>query len=129
MRTATEVQRNARQPHHHPPAPIIGGINEHVHPERTHLPERAAHRPAGHGRSHRPAPRRPDRVLDLCVGWAYYAETPTTESLSAALRTTLTPETRARATAVAGTIRTDGATVAAKLLLDAVSQERPPAST
>jgi len=54
--------------------------------------------------------------------------TPTTESLSAALRTALTPETRARATAVAGTIRTDGATVAAKLLLDAISRERPPAS-
>jgi hypothetical protein len=36
------------------------------------------------------------------------------------------PETRARATAVAGTIRTDGATVAAKL--DAVSRERPPLS-
>jgi len=45
--------------------------------------------------------------------------TPTTESLSAALRTALTPETRARATAAAGTIRADGATVAAKLLLDA----------
>jgi vancomycin aglycone glucosyltransferase len=29
---------------------------------------------------------------------------------------------------VAGTIRTDGATVAAKLLLDAVSREKPPAS-
>jgi vancomycin aglycone glucosyltransferase len=29
---------------------------------------------------------------------------------------------------VAGTIRTDGATVAAKLLLDAVSRERPPVS-
>ncbi|MFI5688100.1 glycosyltransferase [Streptomyces sp. NPDC051636] len=44
----------------------------------------------------------------------------TTESLSAALKTTLTPETRARARAVAGTVRTDGASVAAKLLLDAV---------
>jgi vancomycin aglycone glucosyltransferase len=42
--------------------------------------------------------------------------------------TALTPETRARATAVAGAIRTDGATVAAKLLLDAVSRERPPVS-
>ena len=31
--------------------------------------------------------------------------------------------TRARATAVAGTIRTDGATVAATLLLDAVNRE------
>lgn len=37
------------------------------------------------------------------------------------------PETRARASAVAGTIRTDGATVAAKLLLDAVNRERSPA--
>ncbi len=35
---------------------------------------------------------------------------------------------RARATAVAGAIRTDGATVAATLLLDAVSRERSPAS-
>jgi len=43
---------------------------------------------------------------------------PTFESLSAALRTALSLETRARATDVAGTIRTDGATFAAKLLLD-----------
>ena len=69
------------------------------------------------------------RVADLGIGTAHDGTTPTNESLSAALRTVLTPETRARATAVAGTIRTDGATVAAKLLLDAVSQERPPAST
>ena len=40
--------------------------------------------------------------------------------------TTTTPQTRERATAVAGAIRTDGATVAATLLLDAVSRERPP---
>src|SRR5919204_2183914 len=38
----------------------------------------------------------------------------------------LAPETRARARAVAGTIRTDGAMVAARLLVDAVSRERPP---
>lgn len=68
------------------------------------------------------------RVADLGIGAAHDGPTPTTESLSAALRTTLTPETRARATAVASTIRTDGATVAAKLLLDAISRERPPAS-
>ncbi|MCC5580928.1 glycosyltransferase family 1 protein [Microtetraspora sp. AC03309] len=61
------------------------------------------------------------RVADLGIGVAHEGPTPTFESLSAALRTALTPETRARATAVAGTIRTDGATVAAKLLLDAVS--------
>ena len=64
------------------------------------------------------------RVAELGIGTAHDGPTPTTESLSAALRTTLTPETRARATAVAGTIRTDGATVAATLLLDAVSRER-----
>lgn len=34
--------------------------------------------------------------------------------------------TRARATAVGGTIRTDGTTVAAKPLLDTISGERPP---
>jgi transposase len=68
------------------------------------------------------------RVADLGVGTAHDGPTPTTESLSDALRTALTPETRARATAVAGTIRTDGTTVAATLLLDAVSRERPPES-
>jgi len=68
------------------------------------------------------------RVADLGIGTAHDAATPTTESLSAALRTTLTPETRARARAVASTIGTDGATVAATLLLDAVSRERPPVS-
>jgi vancomycin aglycone glucosyltransferase len=67
------------------------------------------------------------RVADLGIGAAHDVQAPTTESLSAALRTALTPETRARATAVAGTIRTDGATVAAELLLDAVSRPRPPA--
>jgi vancomycin aglycone glucosyltransferase len=67
------------------------------------------------------------RVADLAIGAAHDGSIPTTESLSAALRTALTPETRARATAVAGLIRTDGATVAATLL-DALSRERPPAS-
>ncbi len=68
------------------------------------------------------------RVADLGIGAAHDGPTPTTESLSAALRTAVAPETRARATAVAATIRTDGATVAAKLLLDAVGEERQPAS-
>ncbi len=68
------------------------------------------------------------RVAELGIGTAHDGPTPTTESLSGALRTTLTPETRARAAAVAGTIRTDGATVAATLLLDAVSRERLPVS-
>jgi vancomycin aglycone glucosyltransferase len=68
------------------------------------------------------------RVADLGIGTAHDGPTPTTESLSAVLKTALAPETRARATAVAGTIRTDGAAVAATLLLDTVSRERPPVS-
>jgi vancomycin aglycone glucosyltransferase len=60
-------------------------------------------------------------VADLGIGAAHDVQAPSTESLSAALSTALTPETRARARAVAGTISTDGATVAAKLLLDGVS--------
>jgi vancomycin aglycone glucosyltransferase len=68
------------------------------------------------------------RVTELGIGAAHDGPAPTTESLSAALRKALTPKTHARATAVAGTIRTDGATVAATLLLDAVSRERPPVS-
>ena len=62
------------------------------------------------------------RVADLGIGVAYDVQVPATESLSTALSTALTPQTRARATAVAGTIRTDGATVAATLLLDAASR-------
>jgi Glycosyl transferases, related to UDP-glucuronosyltransferase len=54
------------------------------------------------------------RVADLGIGVAHDGPVPTAGSLSAALGTALAPETRARATAVAGTIRTDGATVAAK---------------
>ncbi|MEO7195496.1 MAG: glycosyltransferase [Pseudonocardiaceae bacterium] len=67
------------------------------------------------------------RVADLGIGAAHDGPTPTTESLSAALAAALTQETRARARAVASTIRTDGATVAATLLLDEVSRERTPA--
>jgi vancomycin aglycone glucosyltransferase len=66
------------------------------------------------------------RAADLGIGTAHDGPAPTTESLSAALSTALTPETRARATAVAGTIRTDGTTAAATVLLDAISREKPP---
>lgn len=58
------------------------------------------------------------RVADLGIGVAHDGPTPTFESLSVALKTALAPETGVRATAVAGAIRTDGTTVAAKLLLD-----------
>ncbi|MFE5867121.1 glycosyltransferase [Streptomyces roseifaciens] len=57
------------------------------------------------------------RVADLGIGAAHHGPAPTVESLSAALRTALSPATRARAASVAGTIRTDGAAVAARLLL------------
>jgi vancomycin aglycone glucosyltransferase len=66
------------------------------------------------------------RVAELGIGAAHDGPTPTVESLSAALGSALTAETGARATAVAATIRTDGATVAAKLLLGAVSRDRAP---
>jgi vancomycin aglycone glucosyltransferase len=67
------------------------------------------------------------RVADLGIGVAHDVEAPTIESLSAALSTVLTARTRARATAVAGRIRTDGAAVAATLLVDVISRGRPPA--
>jgi vancomycin aglycone glucosyltransferase len=57
------------------------------------------------------------RVAELGIGAAHAVQAPTAESLGAALGTALDPGTRARAKAVAGTIRTDGTTVAAGLLL------------
>ncbi|MFD7896660.1 glycosyltransferase [Streptomyces sp. NPDC059743] len=60
------------------------------------------------------------RVADLDIGAALDGPTPTIESLSVAFKTALAPETRARAKALGTEIRTDGATVAASLLLDAL---------
>jgi vancomycin aglycone glucosyltransferase len=68
------------------------------------------------------------RVASLGIGAAHDVQAPTTESLSAALTAALAPGTRVRAKAVAGTIRADGATVAAELLLDAATREKAPAS-
>ncbi|WP_308416708.1 glycosyltransferase [Streptomyces sp. AJS327] len=58
------------------------------------------------------------RVAELGIGAAHDGPVPTTRSLSVALETALRPETRVRAAAVADTLRTDGASVAANLLLD-----------
>ncbi len=58
------------------------------------------------------------RVADLGIGAAHDGPTPTVESLSAALALALRPETLAQAKVVAEMIRTDGAMVAAKRLLD-----------
>ncbi|GLX41480.1 glycosyl transferase [Streptomyces roseochromogenus] len=62
------------------------------------------------------------RVADLGIGAAHDGPTPTVESLSAALKTALTPDTSARATAVAAAFQADGAAVAANLLFDLVRQ-------
>ena len=59
------------------------------------------------------------RVAELGIGAAHDGPVPTSESLASALGTALAPETRARATAVAAQVRTDGATVAARRLLEA----------
>ncbi len=68
------------------------------------------------------------RVVDLGIGAALDGPVPTVESLSAALRTALAPETSVRATAVAAEIRADGASAAAKLLLETIDNERPSGS-
>ncbi|MER7209928.1 glycosyltransferase [Streptosporangium sp. NPDC000239] len=65
------------------------------------------------------------RVAELGVGVAHDGPAPTAESLSAALGAILSPETRARATAVADTVRADGTAVAARLLLDMIGGKRP----
>jgi vancomycin aglycone glucosyltransferase len=57
------------------------------------------------------------RVAALGIGAAHERATPTVDSLTAALETALSPETRAQAVKVGGEIRTDGATVAARLLI------------
>jgi len=63
------------------------------------------------------------RVAELGIGAAHDGPTPSFESLSAALATALAPETGTAAAALARTIPSDGAEVAAKLLLDAISRD------
>jgi len=62
------------------------------------------------------------RAAELGIGAAHDGPVPTVESLAAALEVALAPETRARAAAVAGKIRTDGAEAAARLLIEASGQ-------
>ncbi|KFZ77409.1 glycosyl transferase [Amycolatopsis sp. MJM2582] len=65
-----------------------------------------------------------EQVAALGIGVAFeeFGPAPTFDSLSAALATALSPETRARAKAVAGTLRGDGTTVAAERLRAAVGR-------
>ncbi|MEV6549834.1 glycosyltransferase [Streptomyces sp. NPDC051597] len=65
------------------------------------------------------------RVADLGIGAAHDGPRLTYASLSVALRTVLNPGTRARADAMAVAIRTDGATVAGRLLREMVGRGRP----
>jgi vancomycin aglycone glucosyltransferase len=58
------------------------------------------------------------RVAELGAGVAHDGPAPTVESLSAAFRVALAPETRARAAAVARAMPGDGAMVAARLLVE-----------
>ncbi|SFO68575.1 vancomycin aglycone glucosyltransferase [Mesorhizobium sp. NFR06] len=62
------------------------------------------------------------RAAELGIGAAHDGPVPTVGSLSAALDVALAPATRARAAAVAGRIRADGAAVAAKLLVEVLGQ-------
>ncbi|MFE2409268.1 glycosyltransferase [Kitasatospora sp. NPDC059408] len=66
------------------------------------------------------------RVAALGIGVAHDGPVPTAASLSAALGTALGPELRARAAAVAGTVRADGAAVAAEHLVELVGAGRRP---
>jgi vancomycin aglycone glucosyltransferase len=58
------------------------------------------------------------RIAGLGLGAVHDGPVPTVESLAAALDIALTPQTQARAKAVAPRIRSDGATVAARRILD-----------
>lgn len=62
------------------------------------------------------------RVAELGIGAGHDGPTPTVESLSAALETALRDDTDARAEEVRATIRTDGASVAAKKLINLIDQ-------
>ncbi|MER5487503.1 glycosyltransferase [Streptomyces sp. NPDC002812] len=65
-------------------------------------------------------------VADLGIGVAHQGPTATVESLTSALTTALATQTGTRAAAVADTMRTNGAVVAAQLLLDVATTQRPP---
>lgn len=67
------------------------------------------------------------RVAKLGIGAAHDGAVPTAGSMSAALVTALSSEIRIRAAQTGRMIRSDGASIAARLLLDAISREKQPA--
>ncbi len=62
------------------------------------------------------------RVAELGIGAGHDGPTPTVESLSTALEPALRDDTKARAKEVSTTIRTDGASVAARKLINLIDQ-------
>jgi vancomycin aglycone glucosyltransferase len=65
------------------------------------------------------------RVVGMGIGTAYDGRSANSEAFSAAIEAALAPDTASLANSTAGKIRTDGATVAATLLVDAISCGRP----
>lgn len=63
------------------------------------------------------------RVAALGIGAAHDGATPSLESLSAAMAAALTPETGERAAALSRSIRSDGAALAAKHLIEAIGRK------
>jgi vancomycin aglycone glucosyltransferase len=61
------------------------------------------------------------RVHDLGIGTAHSPGAPTADSLAEALSHTLQAEVASRARAIAASVRTDGAEIAARRLIDEVS--------
>ncbi|MBO1904969.1 glycosyltransferase family 1 protein [Microvirga sp. 3-52] len=62
------------------------------------------------------------RVTELGIGAAHDGPVPCTASLLAPLRLALAPDTRERAAAIAETIRSDGARIAAEMLVAAIRE-------
>ena len=63
-------------------------------------------------------------ALGIGIGVAHEGPSPPTDSLAAALSTTLSPATGARARDVGGTLPTDGAAVAAERLIETIRNHR-----
>ena len=62
------------------------------------------------------------RVHHLGIGTAHAPGAPTADSLTEALSHTLHPDVAVRARSVAASVRTDGAEIAARRLIDEVSR-------
>jgi vancomycin aglycone glucosyltransferase len=66
------------------------------------------------------------KIAELGIGVAHDGAVPTAESMSAAVATVLSAKTAVLAARTGAMVRSGGAMIAARLLIDAVSRERPP---